>query len=219
MREGLDPPTADLPPADVEALRAFLDGQRRVDLLVWVRHEQQGVDGPLYDHHLIFGVADDDYASGDMWALELGMPVPGLQFDGPTWSDIFPLSEVEELKTFGTVVWERDPARATDGDPLDFHLTSEPLEVTADAIGAFAALVGALPTVDRVEADCQRLWNNGAEQSATARFFVQFSERRPHDFDQIQRAIRDAGLQTTSSSLTASLPNDDSARTMVLYER
>ena len=49
MRDGLDAPTLELPAENGEAIRAFLDGQSRFRLAIRVRHEQQGVDGPLYD--------------------------------------------------------------------------------------------------------------------------------------------------------------------------
>jgi hypothetical protein len=40
MREGLDAPTLELPAETVDEIRAFLDGQSRFRLAVWVRHER-----------------------------------------------------------------------------------------------------------------------------------------------------------------------------------
>ena len=78
MREGLDAPRFELPDGNVEAIRGWLDGQSRLKAAVWVRHEQQGVDGPLYDHHLVLAVGDDDWAIGDMRALDAGIRLPAL---------------------------------------------------------------------------------------------------------------------------------------------
>jgi len=47
MRDGLDAPTLEVPAENRENIRAFLDGQSRIKLAVWVRHEQRGVEGPL----------------------------------------------------------------------------------------------------------------------------------------------------------------------------
>jgi hypothetical protein len=169
MREGLDAPTAQLSDADVAELRAFLDTQRRVQLLVWVRHTQQGLDGPLYDHHLVLGVPDDDFASGDMHALEVGLPLPGLHFDGPTWIDIFPVSEVEGLRSFGTVLWEQTTPGA---DPLDYRFTYEPFDPDAEAVERFAALVSAVPAVRCVGGHVSRLWKGDHEVESSVRLAV-----------------------------------------------
>ena len=95
MRDGLDAPTLEVPAENRESIRAFLDGQSRIKLAVWVPHEQRGVDGPLYDHHLVLGLADEDCRTGDMRALDSGMRCPWPHLTEPTWIDIYPVSEVE----------------------------------------------------------------------------------------------------------------------------
>jgi hypothetical protein len=214
MREGFDAPTDALPEEDVRALRAFFDRQSRIKLAVWVRHEQRGVDGPIYDHHLAVGVADEDYVSGDMRALELGMELPGLRFDGPTWMpDIFALSEVEALRGVGTVVWQGGDA----GDPLDYRFTWEPLDADADARERFAALVDPLP-IRSVEAARERLWKGGEEVKVTDQLFVEADPGRDV-LSTVHDAARTAKLVgTTGSSSTLGRPRDPRIRTATLYE-
>ena len=196
MRAGLDGPTAELPPEDVADLRAFFDAQSRVKLAVWVRHEQQGADGPVYDHHLMLGVDDADYEAGDMWALELGIPLPALRFDGPTWApDIFRLSEVDALRSFGTVVWEHDPETATGDDPLDYRLTWEPVEVGAEARERLGALLASEPGITCVEATRQRLWRGREEIQTSVQLFVDAAGVRLA-VPIVQDAARAAGLAT-----------------------
>jgi hypothetical protein len=125
MREGLDAPTLQLPADNVEEIRAFLDGQSRIKLAVWVRHEQHGPEGALYDHHLMLGVDDRDWETGDLRALDEGMRIPALLLGEPTWIDLFPLTEAGELRSFGTVIWERTGEPRDDLDPLDFRFTRE----------------------------------------------------------------------------------------------
>ena len=214
MREGLDAPTESMSQEELNGVRSYLDSQARVDLAVWVRHEQQGVDGPLYDHHLMLGVPDDDYAAGDMWALERG-----IELRQPGWLDIFPLSEVAALRAFGTVVWERGD-RPRSGDPLDFRFTWEPLDVNDADAETFAELVRAVEVVDRVEGTVERLWKNGAEIERSVQLFIEFRHRRPHDFEQVQNAARKAGLtpKGVSAGMSAGLPRHPDVRTSKLYE-
>jgi hypothetical protein len=212
MRDGLAPPTESLPDEDLDGIRSYLDSQARVDLAVWVRHAHQGPDGPGYDHHLMLGVADDDYATGDMLALEVGI---GLR--QPGWLDIFPLSEVQALRPFGTVVWERG-SRPRSGDPLDFRLTWEPLETEREVAKAFADLVRVVDGVARVEAALERLCKNGDEVRRAICLYLDFRYRRPYDFEQIQNAAREAGLTAPNVSMSAGLPSDPAVRTATLYE-
>jgi len=169
MREGLDAPTLQLPADNVDEIRAYLDGQSRITVAIWVRHEQQGLDGPLFDHHLMLGVDDRDWETGDMRALEEGMRIPALQLGEPTWIDLFPLSELEPLRSFGTVLWEQT---VPGEDPLDYRLTSEPFEPDSRAVESFAARVAALPAVRCVGADVLRLWKGDDEVEAQVRLFV-----------------------------------------------
>ena len=170
MREGLDAPTFELPTRNVEAIRGWLDGQSRFKAAVWVRHEQQGVDGPLYDHHLVLAVDDEDWATGDMRALEDGMRPPRLDTREPTWIDIFPVSELDAIRSFGAVLWEQ----ASPGDdPLDFRFTFEAFEPELGAIERFADAVAALPAVRRVGIDLSRLWKGDEEVESQVRVQVE----------------------------------------------
>ena len=169
MREGLDAPTFELPARNVEEIRAFLDRQSRLKLAVWVRHEQRGVAGPLYDHHLVLGVDDEDWATGDIRALEDGMRLPALDTREPTWIDIYPVSEVADLRSFSTVLWEQ----STPGDdPLDYRFTFELFEPDSEAVERFGALIGALPAVRCVGADMARLWKGDDEVDSSVRLLV-----------------------------------------------
>jgi hypothetical protein len=170
MREGLDAPTFELPAGNVEAIRGWLDGQSRFKTAVWVRHEQQGVDGPAYDHHLVLAVEDEDWATRDLRALEDGMRLPTFDTREPTWIDIFPVSELDAIRSFGTVLWEQ----ASPGDdPLDFRFTFEPFEPDPAAIERFAAAVAALPAVRRVGIDVSRLWKGDEEVESQVRVQVE----------------------------------------------
>ncbi len=169
MREDLDAPTLELPPEKVEAVRTFLDGQSRIKLAVWVRHEQQGVDGPMYDHHLMLGVEDHDWATGDMRALEDGMRLPPLSMSEPTWTDIYPRSEVDGLRSFGSVLWEQT---SPGDDPLDYRFTFEPFEADPEAVARFTARLAGLPAVRRVGGEVSRLWKGDEEIKSEARLVV-----------------------------------------------
>jgi hypothetical protein len=191
----------------VQALRAFFDTQSRVKLAVWVRHEQQ-------DHHLMLGVDDGDFATGDMWALELGLRLPPLQFEGPTWiPDIFPLSEVEALRSFATVVWQGSP---TGGDPLDYRLTWEPLDAAPDARERFAALVAAEPSIRRVVGTRRRLWDAGDEVEATDQLFVEADDLR-HAVASVHDAARTAHVVSTRFETTLGPPRDPRVTVATIY--
>jgi hypothetical protein len=100
MRDGLDAPTLDVPAENRKNVRAFLDGQ----------HEQRGVEGPLYDHHLVLGLDDEDCATGDMRALDTGMRCPRPYLTEPTSIDIHPVSEGEALTNLCVACeWSRMP--------------------------------------------------------------------------------------------------------------
>jgi len=180
---------------------------------VWVRHEQQGVDGPLYDHHLMLGVEDEDWATGDLWALELGMRVPPLQVDEPTWEDLFPLSDAETLRAFGTVIWEHDPTTATGDDPLDYRHTWEPFEADPAALERFTGLV---PEVDRVEATLQRLWKGDVQQDSGVCLYI----GAPDGFrllSAVVDAARESGL-VEQCAAQLGLPQDPRIVTATIYE-
>jgi hypothetical protein len=122
IRRPLHPPTELIPEERLASIRAYLNRQGRIDLAVWVRHEHKGIDGPLYDHHLMLGMDDADYDGGQPDAILFGAENEGLSAG---WVDLFPLSEVESLREIGYVVWERD-GRSIEGlDPLDFHWSFE----------------------------------------------------------------------------------------------
>jgi hypothetical protein len=219
MRDGLDAPTLQLSADDVRAMRAFLDGQSLITLLVWVRHEQQGVDGPLFDHHLMFGIPDDVCPTCDLWALEENLPLPPLQFGEPTWNDIFPLSEVEELRSFGTVVWEHDAARSTGDDPLDYRFTWEPLEVASDTAQALTAGLSGEAGIARVDAARRRLWKNGVEVGSSIDLYVDASDEARLAVTIVQQAATQSGLVGTAGfSVGRGLPRHDRIRTATVYQ-
>src|SRR4051812_42591210 len=170
MREGLDAPTFELPPENIEEIRSFLDGQSRIELAVWVRHEQVGGDGPLYDHHLVLGVDDEDWAAGDMRALEHGLELPRLDTSEPTWIDIFPVSEVVALRTFGAVLWEQASAGA---DPLDYRLEYAPFAPERMAAERFAVLLAEKPEIRSVAATVEQLWKGDESLRDTVLLFVE----------------------------------------------
>ena len=216
MRDGLDAPTLELPTETVEQIRAFLDRQSRLELAVWVRHEQQGADGPLYDHHLVLAVADEDWATGDMRALDAGLQLPFLTSE-PTWIDIYPVSEVEALRSFGTVLWEQT---SPGPDPLDYHYTHEPVSFPAEALETFASLVhDAAPEVLRVTATRSRLWkgNSEVEDSTTLHVGCDFEQLSPPGpLQVVQEAAREAGIAHSGGSLGR--PTDAPAHATVLYD-
>lgn len=117
------------------------------------------------------------------------------------------------------VLWERDGRPLDDLDPLDFRFSWEPLEVPEPAAAAFAGLLRHLPLVRRVEATVERLWKNGSELRSNAQFYVEFIERRPHDFEHVSNAAREAGIALRRFGMTAGRPWDDRIRTAVLFER
>jgi hypothetical protein len=112
LREGLVPPRHELPAPDAEALRRYLDGQRRVRLACWVGHDH----GATRDDHLLLGIDDADWRGGDLRALDLG-----LEHDLPSvhaWIDLFALSDADTARALGDVVWERSGEPSPALDPL-----------------------------------------------------------------------------------------------------
>jgi hypothetical protein len=217
MREGLDAPTFELPSETVELVRGYLDGQSRLKLAVWVRHEQQGVDGAMYDHHLVLGVADDDWATGDMRALDAGIQLPALSMSEPTWIDIYPLSEVGGLRSFGIVLWEQTSPGA---DPLDYRFTHERVAVSAEALETFRSLVHAVaPEVIRVTATRSRLWKGSSEVEDQTSLYVacEFEGMSaPGPLRVVQEAAREAGIGHSGGSLGR--PVEPPAYATVLYD-
>src|SRR4051812_36937101 len=122
IRFPLDAPTESVSPTELARLREYLDGQSAVALAVWIRHEHQGREGEPsgYDHHTMLGIPDERYVPGKMGALELGIE---RECHAPGWLDLFPLSEVEELRAFGEVLWEQPAASSAGLDPLDFRFS------------------------------------------------------------------------------------------------
>jgi hypothetical protein len=220
MREGLDTPTHQLPADNVDEIRAFLDGQSRITLAVWVRHEQQGPDGPLYDHHLMLGVDDRDWETGDMRALDQGMRVPVLRLGGPTWIDLFPLAEAGPLRSFGTLLWERTDEPGDDLDPLDFRFTREPVTFPAEAVSEFQARMrDVAPDVRRVTARRTRLWKGEAElEDDTVLSVVWDFEREapPGPLQPVLDAAREAGIEHDGGELRR--PQDAESGETVLYD-
>ena len=219
MRDGMDAPTFELPPDDVERMQAFLEGQSPIKLAVWARHEQQGADGPLYDHHVVLGVDDRVWEEGDMRALEQGLQFPHPRTTEPTWIDPFPLSEVEPLRSFGTVLWQQTEPGP---DLLDYHFTREPVTVAAAALAAFRHLMPtAAPGVVRVTMTRSRLWKGETEiEDDTTLHVACYFDRLgppPGPLPAVQEAAREAGIAHTSGSLER--PAEPPPYATVLYER
>ena len=188
MREGLDAPTLEVPAENRENIRVFLDGQSRIKL-----------------------------AAGDMGALDAGMRCPWPHLTEPTWIDLYPVSEVEELRPFGTVLWEQ----TTPGDDrLDYRFTHEPVVFPADAVATFRNLVRtAAPDVTRVAATRSRLWKGESEIEDTTNLCVVCEWSRmpsPGPLKAVLDAAHEAGIAHSGGSLVRliDLPPDGS----VLYE-
>ena len=217
IRDGLDAPTVAPSQDELEAMRAFLDGQSRLKLAVWVRHEHETPDGPSYDHHV---VVDEEYcATLDMRALDAGMRFLRPQSAGPTWSGLAPASEVDELRSFGTILWEQG---SPGPDPLDYRITREPpAAVPAEPLRAFGRLVhAAAPEIVRVTATRSRLWKDESEVEdettlCVACCFDQISP--PGPLEAVQDAARRAGIAHSGGSLER--PAEPPPYAMVLYER
>jgi hypothetical protein len=209
MREGLDAPTWELPAERVAEIRSFLDGQSRIRLAVWVRHRLATAE-PLYDHHLVLGVSDEDWVTGDMWALEEGAQLPPLGTG--TWLDIYPESEVGALRAFGTVLWEQ---AAAGPDPLDYRFTHEPFAPDPAAAERFTDLLSADPGIRRVGALVERLWKGDDSIKETVQLTV---EARPGS--DVLQLVHDAARETVvvgvpaSGATLGSLP----AEAIILYE-
>jgi hypothetical protein len=170
IRMPLHPPT-EFPSDDKLArARAYLDGQSRIQLAVWVRHEQRGVDGPLYDHHVMLGLDDGHYENGDPGAILFGLEREMGYLGG--WTDIFPLSEVETLREVGHILWERDGRPVEGLDPLDFRWSFEAIPAPEGLRAAIETAVEDLPPVMGVEVTQDRLWKADREVWTQARVFV-----------------------------------------------
>jgi hypothetical protein len=216
MRDGLDAPTLQLPVDNVAEVGAFLDGQSRIELAVWVRHEQSGPEGRSYDHHLVLAVSDDDWATGDIRALEDGLQLPALATSRPTWIDLFPISEVEELRAFGTVLWEQERAGA---DPLDYRQSWEPYAAEPAVAERFREHVSAAaPWVERVEATVRRLWNGDLPEWGELQLYVHAPAGAGPTLEVVGQALRSSGLEADRSGCTLGLPRDPRIRTATLYE-
>jgi hypothetical protein len=218
MRDGLDAPTFELPAENVERMRDFLDGQSPIKLAVWVRHEQQGAEGPLYDHHVVLGVDDGEWATRDLRALDQGMRFPHPHTPEPTWIDLYPISEVEALRSFGTVLWEQT---APGPDRLDYRFTHEPVSVSAGVLATFRQLlVSVAPDVVCVTATRSRLWNGEAEIEDSTILSVgwdPFSGPPPGPLKAVLDAAREAGIDCSGGSLER--PAERPPYATVLYEK
>ena len=215
-RSGLVAPTETVPQEDLARMREYLDVQSPIALAVWVRHGHPGSDGPGFDHHTMLGVADERFDRGDMQAFEYGIE---RECSFPGWLDVYPCSEVEPLRSFGHVLWEREGSAADGLDPLDFRSTWEPLQIRSSQEEAFAGLMRRVSGVRRVEAAVWQLWKGDRQLDTSVQFHLDFSERRPHDFEEVRRALDEAGIRAPSTSMTAGLSTDDRVRTAVIYAR
>jgi hypothetical protein len=217
IRMPLHPPTEF--PSDREIARAcaYLDGQSRINLAVWIRHEQKGVDGPLYDHHLMLGMDDADYEKGDPDAILFGVEREAGYLGG--WTDLFPLSEVETLRDLGHVLWERVGQPTEPLDPLNFTWSFEPIEVSGESLEAFRGLLAVVPAVTRVEATHQQLLKDDREQWETTTLFIGWdTDLGPvhNALTLVGSAAREAGIHFQGSS--AGIPKDPRIHTSVLFE-
>ena len=217
MRRPLHPPTEFPSVEEVARARAYLDGQSPIDLAVWVRHEQRGVDGPLYDHHVLLGLADNNYEHGEPDAILFGVEREMGYLGG--WTDLFPLSEVETLRDVAHILWERGGRPIEGLDPLNFRWTFEPVELSAESLAAFRGLLAVVPAVTRVEATHQRLLKDDREQWETTTLFIGWDmELGPvhNALTLVGSAAREAGIPFQGSS--AGLPKDPRVQTSVLFE-
>ena len=214
MRAGLGTPLVELPPENAEEIRAFLDGQSRVKAAAWARHEEPGPDGPQApDHHILLAVDDEDWATGDLVALEEGIELPPLRISGPTWIDFFPVSELADARGFATLLWEQ---AAPGADPLDYRFTYEPFVPDTASLARFAALLDARPSVRSVLGTVQKLWKGDRLVEETVRLFVGAS-RPPNDvLSFVHDAARDTVLAGRSSH-GATLGRPRHEPTAVLY--
>jgi hypothetical protein len=212
LREGLGEPLVELPPATVDELRAFLDGQSRVKAAAWARHLEPGNPPDAVDHHILLALADEDWTTGDIVALDDAIPLPFLGVVGATWQDFFPVSELPEVRTFATMLWEQTTPGS---DPLDYRYTYEPFAV--DDVDRFAARLGAEPAIRRVHATLQTLWNGDELVEERVQLFVG-AQPMPHAtaLDIVMDAARATILAGRHSyGATLGCPSRDAA---VLYE-
>jgi hypothetical protein len=212
MREGLDAPTWELPAERVSEIRSFLDRQSRIRIAVWVRHKQGAWFAPLHDHHLVLGVTAEDWASGDLRALDEGLELPPLGNGEPTWLDIFPESEVEALRAFGTVLWQQT---APGADALDYRFTHEPFTADPAAAERFTALLSAEPAIRRVGALVERLWKGDDSVKKTVQLTIEAAAG-----SDVLKLVHDAARETvvagasSSGATLGSLPDEAT----ILYE-
>jgi hypothetical protein len=215
MRAGLGPPLVELPPPNVERIRAFLDGQSRLKAAAWARHEEPGPDGPQApDHHILLAVEDDDFAAGDIVALEHGIELPALEISGPTWIDFFPVSELAELRRFATLLWEQE----TPGeDPLDYRFTHDPFAPDRASVGRFAERLAELPAIRSVHGTVQKLWKGDRLVEESVQLFVD-ATWPPNDVLSVaHRAARETVLAGRSTH-GATLGPPRGTPTATLYE-
>ncbi len=219
MREGFGPPTETVPVEDLLLLRGYFDAQSRVCLVVWVSHDEPGNDGLEPDHHTVLGVADRSFEERDAEALLRGVEH---EVRLPGWVDLFPLSDVETLRTVGTILWEPGAPRIGQLDPLDFHYTWDPVESTEEQRASFAAFLRTIPGVICVEGTYQRLWKADELVDLTMQLFIDFDAGRGGIEDAVRRvetAWEESGLaRTPNRGCSLGLPGDPRIKTAVLYE-
>jgi hypothetical protein len=112
----------------------------------------------------------------------------------PTWIDLYPVSEAEALRSFGTVLWEQ----TTPEDPLDYRFTFEPFEPETDAVGRFSALVAELPGVRRVGAEVAPL-RKGSEEVESR---VRLAAEAPPESEPLRR-VTEAARDSVFAGRTA----------------
>jgi hypothetical protein len=172
LRTGLGEPLIQLPPETVDEIRTFLDGQSRVKAAAWARHEEPGNGPETIDHHILLAVTDEDWATGDLWALERGIELPSISMVGSTWRDFFPLSELPEIRPFATILWEQT---IPGDDPLDYRFTYEPFVTEPAQLERFTELVRSQPAVHSVGALVAKLWKGDELLEQTASMAVEAS--------------------------------------------
>jgi hypothetical protein len=153
LRDGLRAPVVVPPPALVRQLVAFLEGQSRIRVAVWMGHEH----GTDVDEHLLLGIDDRDWRESDLRALDHGLEHDVVGFHA--WLDLFSVADTAAARADGIVLWEQT---LPGSDPLDYRFTYEPLEPDPAMLARFAALLEAEPAIRRVAATVQKLWKGDA---------------------------------------------------------